>query len=102
MIMYSLMVIAPMNVISPVTAVLAAMVPVVFGVTVGERPRLYSWFGIVVGWQRSCWSAVPATSTRTAGSRRAPSALAFVAGLGFGFYFIFLARAGTTPGCGRW
>jgi len=35
-VMYSLMARAPMNVISPVTAVLAAVVPVGFGVLVGN------------------------------------------------------------------
>jgi drug/metabolite transporter (DMT)-like permease len=97
-IMYGLMVIAPMNIISPVTAVLAAMVPVLFGVAVGERPHLSAWFGIVIG-----IGAVVLVS-RTGdehphGRIGLPTiALAFIAGLGFGFYFIFLARAGHDSG----
>jgi drug/metabolite transporter (DMT)-like permease len=97
-IMYSLIVIAPMNIISPVTAVLAAIVPVVFGVAVGERPHVGAWFGIVIG----ICAVILVSRTgdehphgkialRTLG-------LAFVAGLGFGFYFIFLARAGNDSG----
>lgn len=98
MLMYGLMVIAPMNVISPVTAVLAAMVPVVFGVTVGERPHLYSWFGIVIG--MAAVVLVSRTTDQHPHGRIAPRTLvlAFVAGLGFGFYFIFLARAGQHSG----
>ena len=97
-IMYSLMVIAPMNVISPVTAVLAAIVPVVFGVAVGERPRVNAWFGIVLGLLAVV--LVSRTNDEHPHGRIAARtiALAFVAGLGFGFYFIFLARAGHDSG----
>lgn len=97
-IMYELMVIAPMNVISPVTAVLAAIVPVIFGVLVGERPHLIAWFGIAIG-----IAAVLLVSRTTEDHPHGKIALrvlalAFVAGLGFGFYFIFLARAGNHSG----
>jgi drug/metabolite transporter (DMT)-like permease len=96
--MYGLMVVAPMNVISPVTAVLAAIVPVVFGVVVGERPHVTAWFGIIVG-----VGAVVLVSRTTDDHPHGKIAirvlaLAFVAGLGFGFYFIFLARAGNDSG----
>jgi drug/metabolite transporter (DMT)-like permease len=97
-IMYSLMVVAPMNIISPVTAVLAAIVPVAFGVVVGERPHLIAWFGILLG-----LAAVVLVSRTTEDHPHGKVALriialAFVAGLGFGFYFIFLARAGNDSG----
>lgn len=92
--LYSLMAVAPINVISPVTAVLAAIVPVVFGVVVGERPHVTAWFGIALG------LLAVALVSRTAedhphgriGTRIL--LLAFAAGLGFGAYFVFLARAG--------
>jgi drug/metabolite transporter (DMT)-like permease len=97
-IMYGLMVVAPMNVISPVTAVLAAIVPVVFGVLIGERPHLAAWLGILLG-----VGAVILVSRTTEDHPHGKIALrvlalAFVAGLGFGFYFIFLARAGNHSG----
>jgi drug/metabolite transporter (DMT)-like permease len=97
-IMYALMVRAPMNVISPVTAVLAAIVPVVFGVLVGERPQLAAWLGIVLG--IGAVVLVSRTSDEHPHGRIALRviALAFVSGLGFGFYFIFLARAGDDSG----
>jgi uncharacterized membrane protein len=96
--MYGLMVIAPMNIISPVTAVLAAIVPVAFGVVVGERPHLSAWLGILLG-----MAAVTLVSRTTDDHPHGKIAvrtlaLAFVAGLGFGFYFIFLARAGNDSG----
>jgi drug/metabolite transporter (DMT)-like permease len=97
-IMYTLMVTAPMNVISPVTAVLAAIVPVVFGVLIGERPQLTAWFGILLG-----IGAVVLVSRTTEAHPHGRIALrvialAAVSGLGFGFYFIFLARAGDYSG----
>jgi uncharacterized membrane protein len=96
--MYSLMTVAPINVISPVTAVLAAIVPVVVGVGIGERPHVTAWFGIALG-----LGAVVLVSRTTddhphgrIGAR--VLALAFVSGLGFGAYFVFLARAGHDSG----
>lgn len=97
-VMYTLMTIAPMNVISPVTAVLAATLPVVVGVGLGERPHVTAWFGIALG------VAAVLLVSRTNEDHphgRIPLrvlVLAFVAGLGFGAYFIFLARAGQDSG----
>jgi drug/metabolite transporter (DMT)-like permease len=97
-IMYQLMVIAPMNVISPVTAVLAAMVPVVVGVGLGERPHATAWAGILIG--MGAVVLVSRTTEEHPHGKIAPRVLllALVAGLGFGFYFIFLARAGDHSG----
>jgi drug/metabolite transporter (DMT)-like permease len=99
-IMYQLMVNTPMNIVSPVTAVLAAIVPVVFGVALGERPRYWSWLGIVVG--IAAVILVSRTNEDHPHGRVAPLvlALAGLSGLGFGFYFVFLAKAG--GGSGLW
>lgn len=90
-IMYGLMVVAPMNVISPITAVMAAIVPVVFGVLVGERPHVAAWLGILLG--VGAVVLVSRTTDDHPHGRIAARviALAFVSGLGFGCYFIFLA-----------
>lgn len=98
--MYSLMARAPMNIISPVTAVLAAVVPVVFGVIVGERPSTAAWLGIVIG-----LIAVMLVSRTTEDHPHGPVglrilALAALSGIGFGVYFICLARA--NPDSGLW
>lgn len=97
-IMYQLMVTAPMNVISPVTAVLAAIVPVFVGVAIGERPGASAWAGMAIG-----LVAVVLVSRTTEdhphgriGAR--VIALAFLSGVGFGLYFVFLARAGHDSG----
>src|SRR5882757_705076 len=92
-VMYSLMARAPMNIISPVTAVLAAVVPVGFGVIVGERPHIAAWFGIALG-----LFAVTLVSRTPDDHPHGPVglrilALACLSGCGFGTYFICLARA---------
>jgi drug/metabolite transporter (DMT)-like permease len=99
-IMYQLMVVAPMNIISPVTSVLAAIVPVLVGVLTGDRPAAAAWCGIVIGLVAVV--LVSRTSEDHPHGRIAPTvlALAALAGVGFGLYFVFLARAG--HGSGLW
>ena len=98
LVMYHLMTLAPINVISPVTAVLAAIVPVFFGFAVGERPATAAWFGIALG-----LVAVVLVSRSTPTEKQArvgvsTLALALVSGVGFGLYFICLGRAGAAAG----
>ena len=97
-IMYQLMVTAPMNVISPVTAVLAAIVPIVVGVGIGERPALTAWLGIALG--IGAVLLVSRTNDDHPHGRIGVRilALAFLSGVGFGLYFVFLARAGDDSG----
>jgi len=97
-IMYHQMVSAPMNVISPVTGVLAAAMPVIFGVILGERPAVAAWIGIVIG-----AFAVVLCSRTSDENPHGPIAprvllLALVSGIGFGLYYVFLARAGHDSG----
>jgi drug/metabolite transporter (DMT)-like permease len=96
--MYSALARAPMNVISPVTAVLAAVVPVAFGVTVGERPAVTAWLGIVIG-----MVSVFLVSRTAEDHPHGPIApkylgMALLAGVGFGLYFICLGHAPSNSG----
>ena len=97
-VMYSLMTIAPMNVISPVTAVLAAIVPIIVSLIIGERPHTAAWFGIALG----IVAVVLVSRTREDHPHGRIGlgmlALATLSGLGFGGYFVFLARAGHDSG----
>jgi drug/metabolite transporter (DMT)-like permease len=97
-IMYHLMTTAPMNVISPVTAVLAAIVPVIVGVATGDRPRVAAWVGIAIGVVAVV--LVSRTNDDHPHGRIAITVLglAFLSGVGFGLYFVFLAKAGTHSG----
>ncbi len=96
--MYSLMTVAPINVISPVTAVLAAIVPVVVAVAIGERPAVLAWVGIAFGLVAVV--LVSRTGDDTPHGRLSPKLLllAVLSGAGFGLYFVLLARAGDDSG----
>ncbi|MEO7259744.1 MAG: DMT family transporter [Jatrophihabitantaceae bacterium] len=91
---------APMNVISPVTAVMTAVVPIAAGVLQGERPHLLAWLGILLG-----LVAVTLISRQPADHPHGPIgwrplSIAVLAGVGFGVYFICLSR--TDPDSGIW
>jgi uncharacterized membrane protein len=78
-----------MAVVAPVSAVISAIVPVVYGLSLGERPGPLAATGMVVG-VVAIWLA-SSSAPGTAG----PSGLGFgvLAGLGFAGFFIFLAAA---------
>lgn len=98
--MYRLMSTAPLNLVSPVTGVLAAATPIAFGVLSGEQPHLTAWFGIACG-----LVAVALISSASDGSPHARLRVqvllvALASGAGFGLYFVLLAHAGV--GTGLW
>ena len=99
-VLYSLMAIAPINIVSPVSAVLAAIVPLAVGVGIGERPGISAWFGILLGFVAVV--LVSRTTEEHPHGRVAPRIilLAVLAGVGFGLYFVCLDRAGS--GTGIW
>lgn len=96
--LYSALAIAPMNIVSPVTAVMSAVVPVLAGVGRGERPHLLAWFGIVLG-----LLAVGLISRQPEDHPHGPIgwrplSMAILAGVGFGVYFVCLASADSDSG----
>jgi len=96
--LYSLLAIAPMNVVSPITAVLAAAVPVVVGVLTGDRPATAAWFGVAIGFVAVVLVSRQPAETPHGRLTTRTVALAIASGVGFGGYFVFLARAGETTG----
>lgn len=96
--LYSALAIAPMNIVSPVTAVMTALLPLVVGVLSGERPGVGAWVGIVLG-----LAAVVLVSYTTDDHPHGrvgwkPLTMALLAGVGFGSYFVFLAKADSDSG----
>ncbi len=77
-----------MTVVAPVSAVLAAIVPLCWGLATGERPSVLSWFGVVIA-----LVAVALVSGAGRGFRVGPAlGKAFGAGIGFGVFFILIAN----------
>ena len=96
--LYSLLAVAPMNVVSPITAVLAAAVPVVVGVLTGDRPATAAWFGVAIGFVAVILVSRQPAETPHGRLTTRTVALAIASGVGFGGYFVFLARAGDATG----
>ena len=95
--LYQALSIGPMSAVAPVTALLAAAVPVVAGFAQGERPGAAAIVGMVAG-----VAAIVLVSAEGGGSLR-PSdmravAFALGAGLGFGLFFVALSYTGDDSG----
>lgn len=88
---------APMSAIAPITALLAAGVPVVGGYAEGERPGSGAVVGIVLA-----LGAIVLVSAEGGGSMRPADVrglgYALGAGLGFGFFFVALSHTGDDAG----
>jgi drug/metabolite transporter (DMT)-like permease len=104
--LYRGLAIGRMSVVAPITAVGAAVLPVVWGLVArGERPSTASLAGVViavvaVGFiSRSADEAVDGTEEPVAGAART-LLLATVAGIGFGAVFVLLAE--TSRDAGFW
>lgn len=97
--LYQALAIAPMGHVAPITALLAAAVPVATGLATGDRPSL----GAVTGMALAL-AAIVLVSAEGDGSFRPADAralrLSLGAGLGFGCFFVALAQTG--DGAGTW
>jgi len=86
-----------MTVVAPITAVISAVLPVIVGLSLGERPSGTALAGIVV----ACLAVAlvsGAIGTRHQHTSAGIIALAFAAGIGFGFVFVALARTAADSG----
>src|SRR4051812_32438384 len=88
-----------MGVVAPVTAVVAAIIPVTYGLVHGERPSNLVYAGIVMSVLAGALIGVTSDKHATDGSRRAVL-IALGAGACFGSSFVFYAR--TSPESGMW
>ena len=87
-----------MSVVGPVSAVGAAVVPVLAGLAMGERPGLVTMAGTLLA-----LPAIALVATSSGGARgmlRSALGDGVVAGIAFGIMFVGLAQAG--PGSGLW
>ncbi len=89
----------PNRLVSPLSAVIAAIVPVVVGVSLGDRPSALAIAGLGVA-PVAIWLVAGGDVGMTETSRR-PIALGVGAGLGFGTFFALIAQtpddAGAVP-----
>jgi drug/metabolite transporter (DMT)-like permease len=93
-----------MSVVAPITAVLSALIPVLFGLTIGERPSPIQLIGVAVALLAvALVSAAPDPLTEPEDSARGRLARsgvldALVSGVGIGAFLILITRAGEDSG----
>ncbi len=87
---------ARMNVVAPLSGVMAAAVPVLVGLATGERPRLLALIGVAVALVAIVLVSLTPSSDGVERSSGIPEGL--VAGGAFGLLFIGLQRPGSDSG----
>ncbi len=90
----------PVAVVSPVSALAGALVPMTFGLIIGERPSSLAWAGAAL-----CLPAAVLLSVERGRPGEAPAVrrallLGLAAGAGFGGFFVSMSR--TPAGSGLW
>jgi drug/metabolite transporter (DMT)-like permease len=85
-----------MGLVAPVSAVGAALLPVLVGVALGERPTWLAWLGVLVALP-GIWLVSRGSSASTAGTQGALVDGA-AAGAGFGILFIALGQVSSDAG----
>jgi len=90
--LYSGLARGPMGVVAPLTAVIAAIVPVVFSIFQIGLPAASDLIGIIVA-LGAVW--IISSGNNLAKTNFKDLALPLLAGLGFGLFFILIARAST-------
>ena len=99
LLLYRGLAIGRMSVVAPITAVEAAVVPVLFGLITGERPSSWALAGVVIALASvALISSVPDEDGLDGRARRSGLAEALGAGLAFGAFFILLDGAGDDAG----
>jgi drug/metabolite transporter (DMT)-like permease len=104
--LYRALAVGTMAVVAPVTAVCAAMIPVLFAFASGERLRPWPIAGIALAFVAIGLVSQPRTENGTGGPQSAKRTfppglgLALLAGVIVGLFFLSLAR--TSTGAGMW
>lgn len=103
--LYRALAVGAMAVVAPTTAVIAAMIPVLFAFALGERLGLLTWGGVALALFAIALVSRPASedpNPRQANSRAFPPgfSLALLSGVAVGIFFLSLAR--TTTAAGMW
>jgi drug/metabolite transporter (DMT)-like permease len=99
LLLYRGLAVGTMSVVAPITAVLAAAVPVAFGLVDGERPSALALAGIPVALVAiGLLARDPDAAGPAEGTPAAVLLMALGAGLGFGLFFVGLDKASDDSG----
>jgi drug/metabolite transporter (DMT)-like permease len=95
-----------MSVVAPITAVVSAVMPIAFGLAIGERPTSVQLVGVAVAMLAVALVSAPPGPATSEGHRGAPSERlnragvpdALASGVGIGAFLILITRAGDDSG----
>jgi drug/metabolite transporter (DMT)-like permease len=96
--LYTAIATTPVAIASPVAAVTGAVIPALFGLAAGDRPDALAWVGIAVALPAIVLLTVSPSDKAQSGKARRAVLLGAVAGLGFGLFFVAIARTSATSG----
>jgi drug/metabolite transporter (DMT)-like permease len=104
--LYRALAVGAMAVVAPTTAVIAAIIPVVFAFVMGERLRPLTLAGVALALVAIALVSRPASGSATGSEKTKPRGLppgfglALLSGVAVGIFFLSLAR--TTTAAGMW
>ena len=101
LLLYTALATGPMSVAAPITAVFSALVPLVVGLGLGERPGLLAAVGVALALPAIVFIAQGEEPPGVPGRARATVRdllPAFGAGIGFGVFFVFLGQTSSEAG----
>jgi drug/metabolite transporter (DMT)-like permease len=98
--LYTALAVGRMGVVSPITAVIGASVPVIVGLATGERPGVLALTGVACAFVAVTLVSANA-ETRRISLREPGLAAAIVSGLGIGGLYVFLAHGHADAGLAR-
>ena len=99
--LYRALAVGAMATVSPVTAVIAASIPVIAGLALGERPSRQAALGVALALIAIALISFESKESDSRGGPRGRAlGIAALAGLGIGAFFVFLSRA--DPAAGLW
>jgi drug/metabolite transporter (DMT)-like permease len=102
--LYRALAVGAMAVVAPTTAVIAAIIPVVFAFVMGERLRPLTFAGVALALVAIALVSRPASDSGTDSEEMRPGGvppgfgLALLAGVSVGIFFLSLARTNTAAG----
>ncbi len=95
---YRSLAIGPMSIAAPLSAVLAALVPLGTGLALGERPDAIAWVGIPLALVAIVLFSREPDDSKAAGANSRVIVLAVLAGIGFGGFFVALDKVSADAG----
>jgi drug/metabolite transporter (DMT)-like permease len=100
MLFYHALAVGPMSVVAPVSALTAALLPVLVALVSGERPAPLVLVGVALCLVAIALVSLEKRTTSAPGAARKGLLFAAIAGCGFGLFFVLAHHAG--PGTGMW